>query len=142
MLNFFCILSSHRKSFENWGDTVKTKSIRTFIPKTKVGICNLVKWASSKGLRVRASGYRHSWSNITVDDDQVLVSMLPLPKAENVPTFVSEIDEDSDLQGIKELDKFVEEDGIKKRLFKIGASTTNEQFRVWVKKNSFDHMRN
>jgi len=124
--------------FENWGLTVKTNTIRTFVPKTKVGICNLVKWAKSKSLKVRAAGYRHSWSGITVNDGQVLISLLPLPKAENIPSYASDIDPDNELQGIELLDKFVEEEGIKKRLCKIGASTTNEQFRRWVINNSRD----
>ncbi len=120
-----------RKEFENWGNTVETDDIRIFIPKSKVGICNLVKWAKKKSLKVRASGYRHSWSDITVNDGQVLMTMLPLLKSELVPTFTTDIDPDNELEGI-ELVGDIEEDGIKKKLCKIGAGTTNEQFRKWV----------
>ena len=119
----------------------KTEII-TFVPRTKVGICNLVKWAKSKSLHVRASGYRHSWSNITVDDNQsqVLVSMLPIRQAEHLPSNANRVihSGENDLQGIELLDKYVEEDGVRKRLCKIGAATTNEQFRRWVIKNSRD----
>lgn len=124
--------------FENWALTVKTKDLLTFVPKSKVGICNLVKWAKTKQLKVRAAGYRHSWSDITVNNGQVLVSMLPIPKATNIPSFASEIDEDSDLQGIELLNDTIVEDGVEKRLCKIGASTTNEQFRKWVVRNAFN----
>ena len=124
--------------FENWGLTVKTKDLLTFVPKSKVGICNLVKWAKTKKLKVRAAGYRHSWSNITVNNNQVLVSMLPIPKATNIPSFATEIDKNSDLQGCELLDEIIIEDGVRKRLCKIGASTTSEQFRKWVVRNAFD----
>merc|ERR1712038_2068180 len=35
-------------------------------------------------------------------------------------------------------DEYVVEDGIKKRLCKIGSGTTNEQFREWIIQNSLD----
>ena len=128
------------KEFQNQGRTVHTKTeIITFIPRTKVGICNLVKWAKSKPLHVRASGYRHSWSNITVDDNQsqVLVSVLPIRQAEHLPSNANRVihSGENDLQEIELLDKYVEEDGVRKRLCKIGAATTNERFRRWVIKN-------
>lgn len=129
----------YRKTpFENWGLTVKTNNLLTFVPTTKIGLCNLVKWAKTKNLKVRAAGYRHSWSDITVNNDQVLVSMLPIPKAENIPSLATEIDENNELQGVTLLEDTITEDGVEKRLCKIGAATTNEQFRKWVVRNAFN----
>ena len=128
-----------KNEFENWGQNIKTNSILTFVPTTKGGICNLVKWAKSKSLKVRASGFRHSWSNITVDNNhQVLVSLLPIKQVETIPTFDLSIDPKNELQGIELLKETVEEDGVQKRLCKIGAGTTNEQFREWIVENSID----
>jgi hypothetical protein len=121
-----------KNEFENWGRNIETNSILTFIPKTKGGLCNIVKWSKSKGLKVRASGFRHSWSNITVNDDQVLVSLLPIKQVEAIPTFQLAIDHENEFQFIELLDKTIEEDGVVKRLCKIGAGTTNEQFRSWI----------
>lgn len=125
-----------KNEFRNWGQNVETNSILTFIPKTKGGLCNLVKWAKSKNKKVRASGFRHSWSDITVNDDQVLVSLLPLKQVEAIPTFQLEIDPDNEFQFIELLKTTVVEDGIKKKLCKIGAGTTNEQFRAWIVEES------
>lgn len=130
-------MDNFQRKFENWGRTVKTRQeIRTFFPKTKLGLCNLVKWAKASSLGVRVSGYRHSWSDITVNDGQVLVSMLPPGYALTLPAKEPKIDLKNELQKIELLDKYVEENGARKRLCKIGASVTNEQLREWVIKNS------
>jgi hypothetical protein len=49
--------------FQNWGLTVKNKPSYTFTARTRVGIQNLVKWASNPSInkRVRAAGFRHTW---------------------------------------------------------------------------------
>ena len=127
------------KRFKNWGLNIRTKKkIRTFVPKSKVGLCNLVKWAKSKSLSVRVSGYRHSWSDITVNDGQVLVSLLPPFQVDTLPANEQPIDKSNELQGIELLDNCVREDGVTKRLCRIGSATTNEQFRQWVIDNSLD----
>jgi secreted Zn-dependent insulinase-like peptidase len=49
--------------FKNWGLTVKNKPSYTFTARTRVGVQNLVKWAShpSRNKRVRVAGFRHTW---------------------------------------------------------------------------------
>jgi hypothetical protein len=121
-----------KQEFENWGKNVETNSILTFVPRTKAGLCSLVKWAKFTKKSIRASGFRHSWSSITVDDDQILVSLLPLKQVQTLPSFELPYDDTNDLQGIELLDKYVTENGEKKRLCKIGSGTTNEQFREFV----------
>src|SRR2546423_597477 len=44
--------------FCNWGQTVCNVPAVTVVPKTKTGICNLVKWAASDCKTMRAAGYR------------------------------------------------------------------------------------
>mmetsp|Transcript_24979 Transcript_24979/g.28896 ORF Transcript_24979/g.28896 Transcript_24979/m.28896 type:complete len:679 (-) Transcript_24979:146-2182(-) len=126
--------------FNNWGKTVKAKSILHFAPKTKVGICNIVKWSKKNNLKVRAAGFRHSWSNITIDDSQVLVSLLPFGQPEHIPAI--ELPMDGELQSIELLEKTIIEDGVEKKLCKIGAGTTNEHFREWIIQNSKDDENN
>jgi hypothetical protein len=50
-----------RLTFNNWGLTVSNTPTDTFAARTKVGVCNLVKWAASVGRSVRCAGFRHSW---------------------------------------------------------------------------------
>ena len=131
------MLFCSKQKFENWAHTIQTKKkILTFCPQTKVGLCNLVAWAKSQKKSVRVAGYRHSWSDITVNDGQILVSFLPREDEDN------DEDQDNDLQGIELLDEGVEEEGVQKKLCRIGAATSNEQFRQWVIDNSLSKDEN
>ena len=116
--------------FRNWGLTVAHTPALTFLPRTKAGLCNLVRWARAEGKTVRAAGYRHTWSDLYSAPGQVLVSMLPLDVVETLPAPEPDIDAASEFQGI-ELVGAVVETGVTKALCKIGAGTTNEQFRRW-----------
>jgi hypothetical protein len=117
-------------AFENWGRTVRNKPALTVVPRTKVGVCNLVRWAAKHGKTVRVSGYRHSWSDVFSADGQVLISLLPLYDVEHLPAPEPPIDPSNELQGIEVVGTVVE-DGVEKALCRIGAATTNEQFRRW-----------
>lgn len=125
-----------REVFRNWGYTVENTPGYTFVPRTLIGICNIVRWATSSGKRVRAAGYRHTWGDLYSADDQVLISMLPLQQVEQLPSFSAHsgaapgFDPGNQLQGIELLGSVVE-GGIEKRLCRIAAGTTNEQFRRW-----------
>jgi hypothetical protein len=50
-------------TFENWGRTVENTPSDTFVARTEVGLCNLVKWAASVKKKVRVAGYRHTVSD-------------------------------------------------------------------------------
>lgn len=123
--------------FRNWGRTVTSRPAYTFIPTTKVGLCNLVKWANAQGYKVRTAGYRHSWSSIFGGDGQVMVSLLPIKDVTKLPSPEPQQDPDNELQVI-ELVGEIEEDGQRKALCKVGSGTTNEMFREWVIQNSRD----
>jgi hypothetical protein len=116
--------------FRNWGRTVRNRPAVTFVPRTKHGVREIVRWASANRLRVRAAGYRHTWSDFFSADGQVLVSMLPPHVVENLPASQPPIDPRNELQGI-EVVGTIREDGARKALCRIGAATTNEQFRRW-----------
>ena len=115
--------------FRNWGRTVRNTPAVTFVPRTKRGVCEIVQWASANHKTVRAAGYRHTWSDLFSADGQVLVSMLP-PEVVGIPATAPPIDPQNELQGIKLVGR-VREDGVTKALCRIGAATTNEQFRRW-----------
>jgi FAD/FMN-containing dehydrogenase len=117
--------------FRNWGRTVRNTPAVTFVPRTKHGVQEIVKWAAAHGRTVRAAGYRHTWTDCYSDDGQVLISTLPLEVVEHLPAAEPGIDPLDQLQGI-EVVGTVEEDGVTKALCRIGAGTTNEQFRRWA----------
>ncbi len=116
--------------FQNWGRTVRNTPAVTFVPRTKHGVREIVKWARANHKRVRAAGYRHSWSDVFSADGQVLISMLPPELVDTLPAAEPAIDPENGLQGIKLVGR-VREDGVTKALCRIGAATTNEQFRRW-----------
>ena len=116
--------------FRNWGRTVRNTPSVTFVPRTKHGVCEVVKWASARDKRVRAAGYRHSWSDSYASDGEVLISVLPVDQVENLPASHPPMDPNNELQGI-ELVGTVLEEGVTKALCRIGAATTSDQFRQW-----------
>jgi hypothetical protein len=116
--------------FRNWGRTVRNTPALTFMPRTKHGVREIVRWASANNKRVRAAGYRHSWSDVFSADGQVLISMLPPELVDTLPAAEPPIDPENQLQGIRLVGR-VREDGVTKALCRIGAATTNEQFRRW-----------
>lgn len=116
--------------FQNWGRTVQNTPYLTCVPRTVTGVQNVVRWAARNDRKVRASGYRHTWSDLYSANDQVLISTLPLDVVEELPAKQPDMDPDNQLQGIRLVGR-VREDGKTKALCRIGAGTTNEQFRRW-----------
>lgn len=105
-----------------------------------LGLQNLVKWAKANDLRVRCSGYRHSWSSTFSEDKQVLVSLLNLEQVTTIPDIMSiepeHIDPENELTMIQlAAPGGVQAVGEKKALVRVGVSVTNEQFRRWAVTN-------
>ena len=119
--------------FLNWGSTVRNLPCVTFEPVSRTGVQNIVMWARKHGKRVRACGYRHTWSDMYSETDQVLVSMLPVDigTSHQVVTHKDIEWNEDDLEGIKIVRVVTENSGKRVAHCKIGASTTNEQFRRW-----------
>ncbi|KAL7563060.1 hypothetical protein ACA910_007148 [Epithemia clementina (nom. ined.)] len=122
--------------FRNWGRTVTNTPWRTFLPTTKQGVCNIVKWSRRNNLRVRVAGYRHSWSSVFSDDHQVLISLMPLAQAEELPWREPPLDPSNELQGIQMVGQMTERNGVVKGLCQVGVGTSNEMFREWVIDNA------
>lgn len=120
--------------FTNFGGNVNMKPSITFEPETRTGVCNIVKWAVAHGKRVRASGYRHTWSGIYGEEDEVLLSMIPakIATGKSFSPIPRPVPHDDDLEGITFLR---EENG--EAIVRIGASTSNDQFRVWALQNGW-----
>ncbi|KAK8012820.1 hypothetical protein PG991_010195 [Apiospora marii] len=126
--------------FQNWGQTVKNTPKYTFTPTTVLGVQNLVRWCASNNLRIRCAGYRHSWSPIFSQGNDVLVSFVNLTQVTSLPdamsiqpgTFTGMVGPNiSELKTIE----LKEQLGPKKRLCRIGAGVTNEDFRRWALEN-------
>ncbi|KIK62943.1 hypothetical protein GYMLUDRAFT_163790 [Collybiopsis luxurians FD-317 M1] len=114
--------------FENWGRTVKNTPSYTFVAKTRVGVQNLVKWASTVNKRVRGAGFRHTWGDLYSADGDIIVILLPLSTTNKLPSLLK-VDKSSDLQGVQVIRKDDQ------YLAKIAAGTTNDQFREWCLDN-------
>lgn len=117
-----------RRPFQNWGRTVRNVPALTLLPRTRAGVCNLVRWARDHGKRVRVAGYRHSWADVFSADDEVLVSLVPLPQAEELPHHAAPPDPTSDLHGVTLVDT-ITVGGAAQALVRVGAATSNEALR-------------
>jgi hypothetical protein len=134
------IKTYHEREFENWGQTVENRPTLTCVPKTRIGVCNIVKWATHQGKTVRAAGYRHTWGDFYSADDQVLISLLPLDVVEDLPHEEPEPDPENELQGIEMVGE-IGSGADRKGLCRIGAATTNEMFREWVVADGKGHWK-
>ncbi|KAF2001355.1 FAD-binding domain-containing protein [Amniculicola lignicola CBS 123094] len=120
--------------FENWGLTVKNTPKYTFLPNTVKGVQSIVEFAKRKNYRVRCAGYRHSWSSIFAQTNEVFISFVNLHTVTTLPDPMSIVSGEYDASKVPEL-KTIElrEETVpgKKRLCRIGAGVTNEEFRRW-----------
>lgn len=119
-------------NFQSWEGTINTNPVLTFIPKTIAGLQNLVQWAKKENKGIRASAYRHSSSEVYADDNQILVSMLSLPIATELPAKLPSMDPNNEMQGIRLIGEPYEVDGKMKMLCKVGAATCNYHFLDWA----------
>jgi len=121
--------------FNNWGLSVQNTPRYTFVPKTVLGLSNLVLYAKVHNFRVRVGGYRHSWSSSFSEDREILVSMLNLEEVTKIPDPMSieeeSIDPTNELKTIQVLETVKGSDGAEQALVNVGAAVTNEQLRRW-----------
>jgi hypothetical protein len=122
--------------FENWGGTIHNAPLATFQPSTIAGVQNIVKWAIKNKKRVRVSGYRHSWSSLYSQDGSILISLLPIEVATELPARYPPMDPNNEFQFITFV-KTTVENGITYGLTKIGSATTNYHFRKWALENNW-----
>ncbi|CAE6497565.1 unnamed protein product [Rhizoctonia solani] len=127
--------------FENWGKTVKNAPSDTFVARTETGLCNLVKWAERLGKKVRVAGYRHTWTDLYSETNEVLVMLLPLeylvdlPAADPTLEYVQNV-VGSDLVGIEVPPSPAGMLRPNKMTYcTVKAGTTNDMFRRWCLEN-------
>ncbi|KAH7337903.1 hypothetical protein BKA66DRAFT_479830 [Pyrenochaeta sp. MPI-SDFR-AT-0127] len=121
--------------FENWGSTVHNTPKLTFLPNTVKGVQNIVRFALSKNYRVRCAGYRHSWSSIFSQDNEVCISFVNLKTVTTLPDPMTLIPGKYNPATVPELKTIeLKEETVpgKKRLCRVGAAVTNEEFRRWA----------
>ncbi|GME42994.1 putative FAD-binding type 2 protein [Neofusicoccum parvum] len=126
------------EEFVNWGETVKHTPRYTFVPTTALGVQNLVRYATANNLRVRCGGYRHSWSPIFSQANEILVSFVNLEQVTTLPDPMSLEPGDYTGEGVPDL-KTIElgtQLSATKRLCRVGAAVTNEDFRRWAVANN------
>jgi hypothetical protein len=128
------------KEFSNWGQNVRNTPLWTFVPKTVLGLQNLVKWAKAHDFRVRCGGYRHSWSSTFSQEKQILVSLLNLEEVTKLPDAMSIEPEYIDPENELKVIQFATPGGAVaskagKTLVRVGVSVTNEEFRRWAVHN-------
>ena len=107
----------------------------TFLPSTVKGVQSIVQFASKNNYRVRCAGYRHSWSPIFSQDNELFISFVNLHTVTTLPDPVSLIPGEYDPKTVTELKTIqLGEETVpgKKRLCRIGVATTNEEFRRWA----------
>jgi FAD binding domain len=105
----------------------------TFIPKSVVGVQNIVKFAKSVDKKVRVAGYRHSFEAIFGSDKEILLSLLPLDVAIDIPSFDGAFAPGAGLlqliePGMESADKLI---------CKVGAATTTDDLRQWCVANGW-----
>lgn len=120
--------------FTNWGSTVENTPAYTFVPKTEVGVVNIVKFAVKEGRRVRTGGTRHSWTDIYGRDGDVFISMVE----PGVAVLSGRFDQpdpnpqDNELETVEFAGKFTGEDGKEYGKVRLGGAATSDHFRQWA----------
>jgi FAD/FMN-containing dehydrogenase len=66
------------RRFENWAGDIVTESLWTVTVLSEQQVVDLANWACSNGYRLRASGFSHNWSPLTVDGSETRESRVLL----------------------------------------------------------------
>lgn len=60
-------ISARRDRFRSWDGVITTEPLWTSEPRSQSDVVAIVNWAALSGYKVRARGYMHSWSPLTVE---------------------------------------------------------------------------
>ncbi len=118
-------------TLKNWGENISFSPKYVFIPQTKEGICNVVKWAAAEenNLKIRVSAYRHTWNPVYPDEGQILISLLGL-KYVNSDASSSTVEDHTgagkELKTIEFVPGCTEPDKI---FCRVGGAVTNDELR-------------
>lgn len=126
-------------TLQNWGGNIAFRPKFLFVPKTKEGACEVVKWASANNHRVRTSAYRHTWNNAYSDDGQVQITFLS-PRHINSDLSATN-DPHPDKTGAGEDFRRIEfVDGCKTpghAFCRVGSAVTNDEFREFCNETEY-----
>lgn len=56
----------YRQSYRNWAGEIRVDDVWTCAPATAADVVTVANWARSAGYTLRATGYRHGWSPLTI----------------------------------------------------------------------------
>ncbi|PVF94943.1 hypothetical protein CPB86DRAFT_712145 [Serendipita vermifera] len=131
------ILENHASpKFFNWGQTYSFTPGKTLVIRTKQGVCRVVKWAAEQGRRVRVAGFRHTWSPLFGANGDILIMFQPYDSLVRLPHEPAPLNWRSELVGVEMVSTVAGRHAPRHHAFcKIGAGTTNEQFREWCFQN-------
>ena len=123
---------TQNEPFVNWGGTVQNTPSYTAWPSTVGGVQTVVRDARDNNKKVRVAGYRHTWDDMYSSDGEILISLFD-PVYNELPSvdipFNNNFSDPTLLTGI--INQSEAPDG-SKAVYRIGASTTNDQFRQWA----------
>jgi hypothetical protein len=94
-----------------------------------------VHFAIWNNYRVRCAGYRHSWSPIFSQDNELFISFVNLNTVNTLPDPTSLIPGEYDPTTVPDLKTIeLKEETVpgEKRLCRVGVAVTNEEFRRWA----------
>lgn len=98
------------------------------------GVQEVVRYAKQNRLRVRCGGYRHSWSKIFSQDNEIFISLLDLHQVTTIPDPMSILPGQFDPFNGNQLRTIELKEQLPEgqRLCRVGVSVTNEDFRRWA----------
>lgn len=117
--------------WRNWASTQQSVPSLTFVPRTVAGVVAIVRHAAAAGLRVRASGTRHSWSDIFGGDSAIMVGFVPPAFAEGTVTLPPN-PADTELEEVRFVREETDAAGKRVGLVHVGAAATADHFRRWA----------
>ncbi|KAF2093916.1 hypothetical protein NA57DRAFT_61132 [Rhizodiscina lignyota] len=121
--------------FQNWGLSIENIPRFTCICKSALDIQTIVSFAKENDMSVRCSGYRHSWAPIFGKTGEILISMLDLKTATELPNTASLPQHDSPPTELEMIEVVPGEPTLytdpKGALVRVGCATTNERLRKW-----------
>lgn len=116
--------------FNNWAGTLQHTPAFTFVPRTKIGVTNIVDFALRERMRVRVAGGRHSSLDVYGASGDVCISMIDIeaavPPAQKSDLRASELEAIS-FEGMRDFG-----DGREVGLVRLGAAATAGHFREWA----------
>ena len=122
------------QKFTNWADTVGNNPQLTFVPKTTLGVQNVVRYAVKYNMRVRCGGHRFSWSPIFSEDGEVFISFIEPGRATSVPNLAAILGAPKngpEGDEFKRIQLLSQRSSQGNGLLRIGASVTNDELRRW-----------